>query len=192
MASRLTLRVRRSSRDLAALPDTGDRALGDALWGRLCGALDKGRPHPALLVLREDRVEQFDLVQVRRVAGRGAPRLISALAAQLNKERASDVVCTALVGVLVLRGRGRPECPGAVVYVEWPDNRWWSAVAPLAAEGGLQWPEPQIRSAVDGWPRPGGVGGWFSTARRERLWLNLQPVVPEVVPDGQQGLGLVH
>ncbi len=189
MSSRVRLRVKRSPRDPAVLPPADDHTLGMAVWDRLAATLAKGRPRPALVVVREATVEQFDLVELSRTVGPATPRLVAALAAQIDADRQTTVQCTALVGALRLHKPGRPPQPAAVVFVEWPDGRWWTAHAPLAAEGGIQWPAPVVRAAVDGWPRPGGVGGWFAQARRERLVLRLEATVPDAP---QQGLGLVH
>ena len=59
-------------------------------------------------------------------------------------------------------------------FVEWPDSRWWWALRLLENRGFREdWPQV-IRQAREGDPRPGGVGGWFSRGRRERLRLNAQ------------------
>ena len=68
-----------------------------------------------------------------------------------------------------------------VVYAEWPDNRWWTAWQFIDRERQVLGEEPEIRRAVDGWPRPGGMGGWFAYARRTGVRLRLQPKEPVVV-----------
>jgi hypothetical protein len=89
----------------------------------------------------------------------------------------------------VRAGRTPQPVRALVVYLEWPDNRWWTAWQALDADGAPVGDEPQVRRAVEGYPRPGGMGGWFARARREGLRLNLEPVHR---PGRQAGLDLVH
>jgi hypothetical protein len=194
MPDRLPIRLRRAPRDPDRFPADDPDTLGRALWERLIEALGKGRARPALVVFQPDQVEQFDLSMLLKVGGAAAPRLVAALAARIDGERQTAVECAGVVGTLRLRRPGREPAAAGVVFLEWPDGAWWTAHAPLAAEGGVQWPEPAVRSAVDGWPRPGGLGGWFARARRERLVIHLSPRTEEPTDPAlvQQGMGLVH
>jgi len=147
------------------------------MWSTLAAAVAQGRPRPSLLVLWPEKIEQIDLHAIE--AHDRPAQLLAALAGR------PDAACAAVAGVMaLLRGRAAP-VPAAAIYIEWPDNRWWSAFCPLVAEGAPG--APLIRRAVDGAPRPGGVGGWFARARREGLRLHLQPA--ELA---QPGLALVH
>jgi hypothetical protein len=194
MPDRVPLRLRRAPRDPERFPADDAEGLGRALWERLIDALGKGRARPALVVFRPEEVEQFDLAMLLKAGGAAAPRLVAALAARIDADRQTTVECAGVLGTVRLRRAGREPVPAGVVFLEWPDGAWWAAHAPLAAEGGVQWPEPAVRSAVDGWPRPGGMGGWFARARRERLVIRLTaraepPTDPAL---SQQGMGLVH
>ena len=161
-----------------------DETLGNHLFDLLKQGLDKGMPRPALLVLRPAEVSQFDLVPLLQTPVHHRQRMMAAIAGQ------EGVECAAVVAVLQLRQRGqpkdRPPTKVAAVYVEWPNNRWWTAWQPLGPERKLVGDSAIVRHAVDGWPRPSGIGGWFALARRERLQLRLDR------PGHQAGMSLVH
>jgi hypothetical protein len=167
------LRVQVAERDPVRFPKEDD-ALGESLFGLLGEALSQGRiPRPAMLVLRDRQVDQFDLLPILREGGWATQRLLAGLVGREEVEGA------ALVGVLMVRqGNRRDARPmqAAVCFVEWPDNRWWTAWQPLDARNRRVGEAPVVRRAVDGWPKPGGVGGWFATARRNRLRIELKPV----------------
>jgi hypothetical protein len=164
------MRVHVAERDLERFPKDDD-ALGESLFGLLSDALKGGRiPRPAMLVLRDHQVDQFDLLPILQTGGWSAQRLLAGLVGRDAVEGA------ALVGALMLRQGNRAQRPvqAAVCFVEWPDNRWWTAWQPLDAQNRLVGAEPVIRRAVDGWPKPGGVGGWFAAARRNRVRVELK------------------
>jgi hypothetical protein len=166
------MRVRVAERDLHRFPKDDD-LLGENLFELLKDALSGGRvPRPAMLVLRDRQVDQFDLLPILQSGGWTAQRLLGGLVGREN------VDCAALVGALVVRPGRRQEAAhqAAVCFVEWPDNRWWTAWQPLDGKNRLVGPEPLVRRAIDGWPKPNGVGGWFATARRDRVRLELKPV----------------
>ncbi len=177
------LRFVAGPRDPELLP-VDDEALGDALMGRVTQALIQGVPRPALLLLRDEQVDQVDIVDVLQAPAPDRERMLAALASQ------PGVRCCALAGAMTLQRRRGPEIIGrqraVVVFLEWPDNRWWSAWLPVADDRRPLADAPVIQRAVDGSPRPNGVGGWFSLARRENLRLNLHR------PESQRGLDLVH
>ncbi len=149
-----------------------DEALGRALLGRLEDLLEKGPPRPTVLALSQDQVWWYDLVPAIRFKA-DIHRLVAAIAGQ------EDIGCVGVVGVLNVRLAGGRPFPGACVFLEWPDGRWWSVLQPLQKQPGGQLvkhaqAEPIERAAVDGWPRPGGLGGWWTRARVERLQLRVQ------------------
>lgn len=169
------LRSHRALRDPARLPLDDDDALGAALFARLAGALVRGRPRPVLLTLWDEEVAQYDLPGVFALPPPDRGPLIAAMAGQPEARAA------AMVGVLELNFARMPRpMAAATVFLEWPDNRWWTAWQILDTAGRPVGEGPVIRRAVDGSPRPGGMGGWFSTCRRLGLKLNLEPVDPIV------------
>ena len=81
----------------------------------------------------------------------------------------------AVLGAFRFRGQGPLNGAWVVsVFIEWPDNRWWTAWQPLGPTRALVGDAPQVRCALDGSPRPGGVGGWFALGRRKGLKLRVQ------------------
>ncbi len=170
MSERVRLRARKGNRDPYRLP-MGDDALGRALFAELLASqVSESRP-PALISLGERDFSWFDLGSVLRSPQPHRERMVAALAGQPGAQAA------AILGVVNLRfGRDDPGKPCAVVYLEWPDNRWWTAWQPVDAERRPLGDGPTVRRAVDGHPRPGGVGGWFSMCRRLGLKLTLTPV----------------
>ncbi len=160
---------------------TADAALGRGLFELLSTALGRGLPRPAMMVLRADEVMQFDVVPLLGSPDRVRRRMLAAIAGQ------EGVECVAMIGVLRVGTRkGGPTSLAASVYLEWPNNRWWTAWQPLGSENELLGDAPRVRHAIDGWPRPNGIGGWFAQARRERLRLRVER------PGHQAGMGLVH
>jgi hypothetical protein len=161
----------------------GDDELGTSVMGRLLEtARERGLPRPALVAIHSSRVEQFELAAVRRAAEPHRTRLIASILGRPELE------CGVLAGTMTIERRGAPPARGLVVYIEWPDNRWWTAWHPVDASGAPVESEPSVRRAIDGWPMPRGVGGWFSRVRREGLRLRVQ----ESNPVAQPGLELVH
>ena len=154
-------------RDLDRFP-IDETGLGRGLFSSVVKALERGRPAPAAFVFFEDKIDRFAL---RVIADRPAfvqQRILAAMAGQASVE------CFAVLGAFRFRGRGPMDGQWvASAFVEWPDNRWWTAWQPFGPNRTLIGDGPQIRSAVDGSPRPGGVGGWFALARRHNLKLRL-------------------
>lgn len=178
-----TLRIRSGKRDLALLPQADD-ALGQSVLGRLQETASKqGPPRAAVLAVHGDRIEQFDLAAVNEVPEVHRGRLLASIAGRQELE------CGMLAGTMRVSRSGGRQVRGLVVFIEWPDNRWWTAWQPLNEQGKPdEGHEPVIRRAVDGWPRPRGVGGWFSRVRREGLRLRVNLPTPVAQP----GVDLVH
>ena len=183
MAPLLHLRVHTGPRNRSVLPEDDD-ALGGALFERVRAATARGAPRPAMLVIEPDEVRQYDAVPLLRQAQSDRGRLLAAIGGQAGVE------CAAFAGSLTVRmGPRREPTRALVVYLEWPDNRWWTAWQLLDGQGRPVGDAPRIRRAVDGAPRPGGMGGWFAQVRREGLRVRMERVRP---PGRQRGLDLVH
>jgi hypothetical protein len=176
------IRVGVGPRDKKRFPFEED-ALGRALYSRLEAAIIAGQhPRPAVLALMETQITQFDILPLLK-NGADVHRFVGAVAGQ---DFIEAVVSVGLVRV-GSRRRQRANAPlAAMCFVEWPDSRWWGALRLLEGKQFRQdWPAV-FHCAVDGDPRPAGVGGWFSRARRENLRLNAQ------IEGAQGGLNLVH
>ena len=154
-------------RDIDAYPREEER-LGRSLFSRVAAAVPRGRPAPVVFVLRGEAIDRFPLRGMAGGTAASQQRVLAAMAGQ------DGVECVALVGAFRFRGSGPMNGQWvASVFIEWPDNRWWTAWQPIGEDRNLIGHEPQVRCAVDGSPRPGGVGGWFALARRLGLKLRI-------------------
>jgi len=115
----------------------------------------------------EEVVEHYDLLPVIR-DGHDVHGFVSAIAGQPGM----DLV--GLAGVLGVRmGRMPKPSPALVVFLEWGDGRWWNALRLLdGREMREDWPS-RVRRAEDGWPRPNGLGGWWTRSRVQNLRLRV-------------------
>ncbi len=179
MSGRLQLQVRAGPRDLSRLPLDED-ALGEAMFAEAAARLPQGPPPPVGVALSGHGVQQIDLRPIIAL-GDGAPmRFLASMAGQ------PDVDCLAQLAVLQQRRAGRPVERGLCLFIEWTDCRWWMRWLPLDAQRAPSWSSVRTLRAREGWPRPSGLGGWFSLARRAELCLRLD------APGEQPGLHLVH
>jgi len=168
MAPAVRLRGKSSRRDPVRFP-FDDELLGASLFGQVRVALERGMPGPASFVFFGAHVDRFTLTGLGKATAGERQRLLAAMAGQ------DSVECMAILGAFRFRGQGALNGQWvASVFIEWPDNRWWTAWQPISPTRDLIGIEPQIRSAVDGSPRPTGVGGWFARSRREGLKLRVQ------------------
>ena len=98
-----------------------------------------------------------DSLQIVRFAqGKIAYQHMAALAALPN------VQYLALVGGL----KKQNQKSIAQVFLEAPNGQWWFGSQGLNQEGQVWLMDPSIERAIDWMPKPFGLGGWFSTARR--------------------------
>ena len=146
-----------------------DGELGEALYKRLEEAVERGKlPRPTALALHLDQITQYDILPILRSGG-DVHRFLSAVSGQ------EGVELVAMVGLVRMGTPKAAKRPlAAMCFLEWPDSRWWWALRLLEERHFREdWPVV-IRQAQEGDPRPGGVGGWFSRGRRERLRLNAE------------------
>ncbi len=137
--------------------------LGRDLLERLDRACLRGPPPPALLVVRDDAVWFVDL--------RGAlPHVRDMHAFVASFAGMPETRAVGVIGGMRRRQEGAEPQPVAAVFLEWPDGSWWGAWRDLGADGRpVATDSDDIQSARAGHARPGGLGGWFSRARREQL-----------------------
>jgi hypothetical protein len=171
----IRLHVGVEPRDLERFPDDDD-GLGDHLTSLVTDALARGVPPPALFVFRSDRVEILDLRPVLKAA-QPLDLFIAAAAGQ------EAVEAVALLAVLDLKDPERSVGRAGAVFIEWPDNRWWHAYRLLNQSNAPIDDLPRVvRRAVDGLPRPTGLGGWFSRSRYFGLRLTVEPPAEPTEP----------
>ena len=167
-----------SERDPAKFPFEAD-ALGQAMLKVLEDHASEGRMvRPTGFGIGAEAVEYYDLLPVIR-GEHDVHRFISGIAGQPGV----DIV--AMAGVLGVRiGRMPKPAPGLVVFLEWTDSSWWSATRMLDQKTLREdWPA-RIRTAEEGWPRPNGLGGWWTRSRVQNLRLQMH--------SPNQPAGLVH
>jgi hypothetical protein len=152
-----------------------DDALGAELWRELSARLAKGAPRPTLLAFWSDRAQVVDLAPLL-APGTDVHRAISSFAGQPGIE------ALATSSVMIQRQHGRETGRNAVVFVEWPDGRWWSCTRRLES-GGLRVADAhdEVERAIDGAAKPHGLGSWFSRARFEGLQVRMEPSPEETV-----------
>jgi hypothetical protein len=173
------LRVRSGARSLERFPQE-DEALGGQLSALVAAALARGLPRPAVLVLRAGQLDWFDAVPLMKAPPHHRRHMLSAIAGQ------DGVECVALLGTFRVtrpparRGQPPQQQRALLCFIEWPDNRWWASWRLLGEDRQPLTDDPVVRIASDGWPRPGGIGGWFSLARRLNLKLKMVRSEPEV------------
>jgi len=163
----LRLQGQGAPRDMTVFP-ADDDLLGMSLFSQVTLALERGIPRPATFVFFEERMDRFSMSGLADLSARARNRIIAGMAGQ------DDVECVAMLGAFRFRGKGPLNGQWvASVFLEWPDNRWWTAWQPIGPKRGLVGDGPQVRNALDGSPRPGGVGGWFALSRRAGLKLRV-------------------
>lgn len=176
--SRIHVRVAVEPR-LPAWPVGDDEALGRAALDRLVARMARGPIRPSALLFRATTVHVVDLVPILQL-GPDPHRRIAGLAG------GDGLDALALVGPMVRRVRGQPVERFAGVFLEWPDGRWWAAFRPTDEHGRLvPTDSDDVLRAVDGNPRPGGLGGWFSRARFQGLRAELSGPEPSRPPSSE-------
>lgn len=170
---RVRVTIARRDPEFAAADDEG---FGRGLLERVLKASPQGPMPPAVLLLGED--VRIVYVAPLLAAAKDRHRVLASLAGQPGVE------AIAVLGRFTQRQKGMEPRPIAGVFVEWQDGRWWASWRPVEPSGRLiPTDEDEVLRAVDGRPRPGGLGGWFSRARFEGLRAELTPISPERLPD---------
>lgn len=156
-------RTRVGARDFLALPPQR-YALGPAVYARVEAAAAQGLPRPSALALSPLHIEQHELLPLVR-GGADVRRFIAAVAGQ------EQIEVVGVVGGVFARSRDHAPRPTLVTFLEWPDGYWWMAARPMDQRRLDPARPAEIRHAGERWPRPGGLGGWWSLTRVEGLVL---------------------
>lgn len=148
-----------------------DDVFGRNLLARVLRAAGRGPLPPAVLLLGDD--VRIVYAGPLLAATKDRHRVLASLAGQPGVE------AIAILGRFTQRQPGTEARPLAGVFVEWADGRWWASWRPVEPGGRLiPTDEDEVLRAIDGRPRPGGLGGWFSRARFEGLRAELTPIAP--------------
>ncbi len=154
-----------------------DDVLGRTLVDRVLKTLGKGPTPPAAFLFRANDV-QIIYVAPLLAAAKDPHRVLASLAGQPGVE------AIAIVGRFTQRAKGAHARKLAGTFVEWTDGRWWASWRPVDDAGRLiPTDEDEVLRAVDGRPRPGGLGGWFTRARFQGLRAELTPMTKPVVDE---------
>lgn len=151
-----------------------DDDVGHEMWRELVSHLGRGLPRPAVLSLFDEVVQVVDVAPIL-VASPDQHRAVAAFASQEGS------LAIAIAGVLTRRQRGVLVGRDAMVFIEWPDGRWWWARRGLGLpERPLVDADDVVERAVDGAAKPVGLGGWYGRARYEQIRLRLESSATDV------------
>jgi hypothetical protein len=181
----LSVRVASVFQDTTVL---SDEALGQELAERVRKAVERRQAPTVALIARPERL---DFVGLRTVVEEQLP--VQRFIAGLTRAHVDAVGAASAVGVMGTVGARTPDgsgrVPMAVVFLEWPDCRWWywrALVDPV--EQVLRADTETVRRAVDGDPLPSGFGRWWTVGRHLRRSLRFDGWPPEVA----DGAAMVH
>jgi hypothetical protein len=158
-------------------PDDDDD-IGRELTALVRNAVTKGRAPGSVVVFRAGRLDIIPmgpLIQNRVHMG--------AFIGGMTRSRLEEAGSVDIVGVMG-RFRWRPNGKDegvavAMVFLEWPDGRWWHWRAVIdPAAGGLREHSELLHRAEEGLPKPRSLGGWWSLGRRRSLSVQLSPRTP--------------
>jgi len=154
-----------------------DGSLGDALQG-LAARLAETSSVTRMLVVRPRSIDTIDPTPLH---ADGVPTHQGLIGMARSETRHGPAEALGLAG----RARRGPDGPEeALLFLEWPDLRWWWWRAPMV-EGQVRRARSLVRDARWGDPMPDGLGRWWSRARRHRA-------EDAVVPMQRVGVGSVH
>ncbi len=175
----LALKMHSLKRDTSGMSDD---ELGDLLVGYVEKALPERRAPAVATIARPSRVDVLGLKAIID-ARIHVNRFLAALTRadtdiDVEEPSAIGVMGTVRIRQPVQAGASKappaPPVPMGVVFLEWPDNRWWLWRTLLDAEGNpVAGTETRTR-AVDGDPLPRGFGRWWSLGRRANLRLSMR------------------
>lgn len=151
-----------------------DHEEGLRLRDVLLDALSRGPAPLVAVVLRRERV---DLVETEPAAAIRLPlhHFLAGLA-RSETPTGGEVDAVGLMGVARVSDAARV----ALVFLEWPDCRWWSWRAAVEPSGrSVREDTAMVSAAVKGDRLPDGLGRWWSLARRARIRLGLRPAPPD-------------
>lgn len=171
-----------------------DERLGRMLVDACESALLRGGAPAAALAVGPERLSIVPLAPFAEARWPFRSLLVS-----LCSEAPGDVGETEAVGIIgQFQRRRSPDdagVPVATVFLEWPDGRWWHWLglvsrARVPTDDGADRELPVVRDgtaaitrAIDGLPRPEGLGGWWTMHRHRPLHMSW---------DRREPAGLVH
>lgn len=150
-----------------------DDQTGREMVALVRNALQRGRAPGAAIVFREDRLDIMPFGPLVRAKVHIGTFIASLTRATIDE--GSEAQCVGVVGRFNWKHHGKgPGVPVAMVFLEWPDGRWWHWRAAVDVSGNEILEDTDIlHRAIDGYPKPNTLGGWWSLGRRRRLNVHL-------------------
>lgn len=176
--ARVQLRIQSLSPREPWWPD--EDALGKRLADLVRSANAKGQAPTMGVVARRDRVQLVPLRPLAK-AGLNLPMVLAALSRWDEGEGIPEAV--GLLGRVRFRRAAETWSPLALVFLEWPDGRWWEWRGVLDGDGVLIADAQAVSRAVDGLARPSGLGGWWTMGRRRKPVLRLERSTPPMASE---------
>ena len=155
--------------------EESDDDLGRDVVALVRNALSRGSAPGSALVIRNGRL---DIIPMGPLVQKKVH--IGAFLAGLSRSELTDSGVVLAVGVM---GRFRwrytpekPQVPVVMVFIEWPDGRWWHWRAVIDQDNqSIREDTATMHRAEDGLPKPRSLGGWWSLGRRRNLRVKLAP-----------------
>ncbi|MEZ4319009.1 MAG: hypothetical protein R3F61_15955 [Myxococcota bacterium] len=173
------LPVQTLSRDTTLLADD---ELGETLVAMVRNAVPRGTAPTVVTVARPERI---DVIGLKPVVDHHIPiqGFIASLTRADVEPTIGDARAVGIMGTVKLRQSGQEApAPMAVVFLEWPDNRWWLWRALIDPESKAILTETEtLTRAIDGDPMPVGFGRWWSLARRTGMRVTMRHAAPPPV-----------
>jgi hypothetical protein len=151
-----------------------DQSTAEYVVSRVRETLLSGRQVGASMLVQ--RSDTLDVVGVKKsVPGRRVvlPHLLAGLTSTWTPE-GGRVEAIGVAGRFQLRRRGQSPVGVALVFLEWEDCSWWHWQVLLDAEGQPVEGSDTVRAARDGDPLPGGLGRWWTRARRHGIRMSMR------------------
>lgn len=131
--------------------------------------LQKGHAPGSAVAIRESRIDIIPLAPLAT-----AKVHMGAFMAGLTRSRLDghdEPIAVGLLGRFTWRrGNKGTGLPVGMVFLEWPDGRWWHWRVGLEGDAGRMLEDSEtLDQAEDGLPKPRSLGGWWSLGRRRNL-----------------------
>ncbi|TVQ91109.1 MAG: hypothetical protein EA397_11485 [Deltaproteobacteria bacterium] len=156
-----------------------DDALGNYLVELVAEAIDRGGAAPAMVGVWR---EELQILPIAPVLEQGwAPQVfLGSLSRTPHANFGTVPEAVGIVGRLRYRRTNQePWVSMAIVFLEWPDGRWWRWRQLLDADGKRTAESATWDRAVDGLPRPDNLGGWWRLGRLGAPPLRVDAMPPQ-------------
>lgn len=155
-----------------------DDALGDYLVELVAEAVDRGGAAPAVISAWREEIHVLPILPLIE-QGWTPPTFLGSLSRTPHPELGMVPECVGLIGRLRFRkNKEQPWVSMALVFLEWPDGRWWRWRQLLDADGKRSAETAIWDRAIDGLPKPDHLGGWWRLGRLGAPRLSVERASP--------------